>query len=330
MVKVQQPPSLWEKSVKFKSKMKILVTGGAGFVGSHVTQLLLNQDHSVTVVDNLSTGHKKAIDKRAIFIQTDLSDEVKLEQILPGHDVVIHMASYIEVEESVKKPVEFAENNIVGTVKLLESMRKTGVKKIVFSSSACVYGTPKKLPITEDDPLGEQENPYGITKISMEQFCILYHRLFGFDVVILRYFNPYGPGELHDPETHAIPNFIKATLVKKPIPLFWKGEQIRDFIYIEDLAESHVTTLTLSGLHIYNVGTETGVKVIDVIKKIFEIVGYEVPIDNRGKRKGDAWELVASSQKIRKELGWEAKVSLEEGLKKTTEFFKIHPHLSST
>ncbi len=302
--------------------MKVLVTGGAGFIGSHVNKLLLDQGHQVSVIDDLSKGHQAFLDPRATFHHISLEAQEKLEQILPGHDAVIHMASFIEVGESVKKPVEFAQNNIVGTVKLLEAMKKTQVKKMIFSSSACVYGKPNKLPITEDDPLGIQENPYGITKVTMEDFCELFHALHGFDVILLRYFNPYGPGELHEPETHAIPNFIKSTLNKTPIPLFWKGEQTRDFIYIDDLAEAHVLALTLSGLHIYNVGTQTGVKVIDVVRKIFEIVGYEVPIDDKGERKGDVPALVASSQKIQQELGWKAKVELEEGLRKTIEFFK--------
>lgn len=302
--------------------MKVLVTGGAGFIGSHVNKLLLDLGHQVTTIDDLSKGHQDSIDPRVNFHQISLENQVELEKILPGHDSVIHMASFIEVGESVKKPVEFAENNIVATVKLLEAMRNTGVKKMIFSSSACVYGKPTKVPITEEDPLGEQENPYGITKVTMEEFCKLYHTLHGFDVTLLRYFNPYGPGELHEPETHAIPNFVKAALSKQAIPLFWKGEQTRDFIYIDDLAEAHVLALPLTGLHKYNVGTEKGVKVIDVVKKIFELVGYEVPIDDKGERKGDVPALVASSEKIQKELGWNAKVNLDEGLKKTIEFFK--------
>ncbi|TSC88601.1 MAG: Uncharacterized protein G01um10147_97 [Microgenomates group bacterium Gr01-1014_7] len=308
--------------------MNILVTGGAGFIGSNVTKLLLDEGHSVTVVDNLSKGHKENIDQRATFVQADLLDQPKLEEILPETDAVIHMASLIEVGESVKKPVEFSENNIIGTVKLLEAMKNTGVKKIIFSSSACVYGTPSKLPITEDDPLGEQENPYGITKVTMEEFCILYHSLFNFDVIILRYFNPYGPGELHQPETHAIPNFIKAVLSKNPIPLFWKGEQIRDFIYIDDLAYAHILPLNLSGLHIYNVGTELGVKVINLVNTIFKLVGYETPINHKGEREGDVSSLVASSEKIKKELGWKAEINLEEGLRKTIDFYRSR--LSST
>ncbi len=305
--------------------MKVLVTGGAGFIGSHVNKLLLDGGHQVTVVDDLSKGHQDLIDPRVNFHQVSLKNQAELGKNLLGHDAVIHMASFIEVGESVKKPVEFTENNIVGTVKLLEAMKNTNVKKIIFSSSACVYGKPKKLPITEDDPLGKQENPYGITKVTMEEFCKLYHTLYGFNVTILRYFNPYGPGELHQPETHAIPNFIKSALTKTSIPLFWQGEQIRDFIYIEDLAEAHVLALkNLSGLHIYNVGTETGVKVIDVVRKIFQLLGYKVPIDNRGERKGDVPSLVASSEKIKRELGWQAKVDLEEGLKRTINFFKTH------
>lgn len=302
--------------------MKVLVTGGAGFIGSHVNKLLLEQGHEVTVIDDLSKGHQYLIDPRVSFQKISLDNQNELERVLSSHDAVIHMASFIEVGESVKKPVEFTQNNIVGTVKLLEAMRNTGVKKMIFSSSACVYGKPEKLPITENDPLGAQENPYGITKVTMEDFCELYHALCEFDVTLLRYFNPYGPGELHQPETHAIPNFIKATLSKAPIPLFWKGEQVRDFIYIDDLAQAHVLALNLSGLHIYNVGTETGVKIIDVVKKIFEIVGYEVPIDDKGERKGDVPALVASSEKIKRELGWNAKIGLDKGLRETINFFK--------
>lgn len=305
--------------------MKVFVTGGAGFIGSQVTKLLLDQGHEVTILDNLSHGHRDALDQRANFVEGDILDQEKFETYLIGHEAVIHMASLIEVGESVKKPIEFIENNILGTAKLLEAMRATNVKKLIFSSSACVYGTPAKLPITETDPLGVQENTYGITKVTMEQLCMLYQKLHNFDVIILRYFNPYGPGELHTPETHAIPNFIKAALEKKPIPLFWKGEQVRDFIYIDDLATAHVLPLNLSGLHIYNIGTEIGVKVIDVLKKIFEILGIEGQIKDLGERKGDVAQLVASSEKIKKELGWSAKVSLEEGLKKTTDFYRSHP-----
>lgn len=300
---------------------KILVTGGAGFIGGHVNNLLLQDGHDVVVLDNLSKGHKDQLDPKVQLVVGDIQDPQKTKEALKGIDAVIHMAGLIIVPESVEDPIKYYQNNVAGTVNLLQCMQKENVKKIIFSSSACVYGTPEKLPITEEAPL-HPDNPYGATKASVEAFLQAFNANFGFDVTILRYFNPYGPGELHEPETHAIPNFIKATLAKKPIPLYWKGEQTRDFIYIEDLARSHTQVLGLSGFNIFNVGTETGVKVKDVIDKIFEIVGYEVEIEDLGKRAGDVEANYASSAKLKKAVGWEAKVGLKEGLEKTINFFK--------
>lgn len=300
---------------------KVLVTGGAGFIGSHVTKILLDQGHEVIIFDNLSKGHEDSVDKRAKLIVGDIADPVKTKEALDGVDSVIHMAGLIVVPESVKDPIKYSQNNVLGSVNLFQSMRETGVKRIIFSSSACVYGTPDDLPIKEDAPL-HPDNPYGATKASIESFLQAYHANFGFDVTILRYFNPFGPGELHSPETHAIPNFIKAALSRKPIPLFWNGEQVRDFIYIGDLARAHTDVLNQDGFNIFNVGTETGVKVKDVVDKIFEIIGYDVPIENLGERPGDVAANYASSQKLHEAVGWQAKVSLEEGLKKTIDFFK--------
>lgn len=304
--------------------MHILVTGGAGFIGSHTTRLLLDSGHQVTVLDNLSLGKKELVDKRAKLVVADIADSPKVEEALKGIDAVIHMAGLIVVPDSVKDPIGYCNNNVLGTISLLESMRKTAVKKIIFSSSACVYGSPDNLPIKEDAPL-HPDNPYGASKASIEAFLQSYHACFNFDTIILRYFNPYGSGETHDPETHAIPNFIKSALAKKPIPLYWKGEQIRDFIYIDDLVQAHIDVLNLGGYHIFNVGTETGVKVKDTVDKIFGIVGFDVPVSDLGKREGDVEASYASSKKIEKEVGWKAKTSLEEGLKKTIEFYKSHP-----
>ncbi len=302
--------------------MKVVVTGGAGFIGSHVTKVLCDIGHEVTVIDNLSTGFEQLIDSRANFVQLDLANEKELVNALKGHEAVIHLAGFIEVAESVRQPLKFAENNINGSLHLLEAMRQAQVKKIIFSSSACVYGVPQNLPISESDPLGVQVNPYGVTKIAVENFCSVYWQIHGFDCVILRYFNPYGPGELHKPETHAIPNFIKAVLDKKPIPLYWQGKQVRDFIYVEDLAKAHASVLNLSGWHVFNVGTEVGVKVIDVLQTIFKVVGYEVPINDLGERKGDVPATYASALKLQKTVGWKAEVGLEEGLRRTIEFYK--------
>ena len=255
--------------------MKVLITGGAGFIGSHVGRQLLDAGHQVTVVDNLSRGHLDAVDSRACFVRADLADVDALTQTLAGHDAVIHMAALIEVNESVSDPLLFAENNIVNSVRLAEAMRSAGVNKIVFSSSATVYGVPKRLPILEDDPT-IAFNPYGATKLAMEACLSAYHFSFGFDVILLRYFNPYGPGERHQPESHAIPNFIRAALEGRPIPLYWNGEQVRDFIYIDDLAAAHTQVLGLSGLQVFNVGTESGVKIIDVVRAIERILGRKL------------------------------------------------------
>lgn len=297
---------------------KILVTGGAGFIGAHVTKLLLDAGHQVVVLDNLSTGHKEALDPRAKIVVGDIASPPKTS--LKNIDAIIHLAGLIIVPESVKDPAKYCQNNVLGTVSLLTLAKDTGVKKVIFSSSACVYGTPRKLPITEDAPLAP-DNPYGATKASIEVFLQAFHANFGLDVTILRYFNPYGPGEMHRPETHAIPNFIKAALAKSPIPLYWKGEQIRDFIYISDLAQAHIDVLPLSGFNIFNLGTQTGVKVKDVIREIFEIVGYQVPTRDLGQRPGDVAANYAASAKLKAAVGWQAKVNLTEGLKRTIDFY---------
>ena len=302
--------------------MKIIVTGGAGFIGSHIVKILLDEGHNVRIIDNLSRGFKELVDSRADFKKEDLSNQAKITELIKGYDGVIHLGNYIVVPESIENPVEYTENNVVNTVRILEAMRSVDVKKIIFSSSATVYGEPKNLPLKEDSQIAIQTNQYGASKVAMESFLGVYHKLYGFDVIILRYFNPYGPNELHSPETHAIPNFIKSTLKKKPIPMYWKGEQIRDFIYVEDLAKAHTKVLDVSGYEVFNIGTEEGTKVGDVVDTIFKILGYDVTIEDLGERKGDAKATYASSKKIESKVGWKAETSLEEGLKKTIEYFK--------
>src|SRR3989338_5297824 len=180
--------------------MHILVTGGAGFIGSHVARLLLDSGYKVTILDNLTSSDKGSIDPKAKLIIGDITDPQKTQAALDNIDAVIHMAGLIIVPESVKDPIKYCEKNVIGTVFLLEAMRKANVKRIMFSSSACVYGTPEKLPIKEDAPV-HPDNPYGASKASIETYLQTYNALFGFDSIILRYFNPYGPGENHRPET---------------------------------------------------------------------------------------------------------------------------------
>ena len=302
--------------------MRVLVTGGAGFIGSWVTRVLLEEQHEVTVVDNLSKGFASLVPKGARFIEGDLRDEDRLTEWLRGHDAVIHMAAFIEVARSVEEPVVFAENNILNSVRLLEAMRRAGVGKIVFSSSATVYGAPQSLPLRETDPLGVQSNPYGATKVSTEAFVATFNQLHDIDALVLRYFNPYGPNELHEPETHAIPNFITAALDRRPIPLYWKGDIVRDFIYVEDLARAHTAVLSLNGLQYFNIGSDTGTKIIDVLGEITDILEYHVDIEDLGERAGDVPATYASSDKIAAATGWRAQVGLREGLERTIEWFR--------
>jgi UDP-glucose 4-epimerase len=302
--------------------MRVFVTGGAGFLGSHVSSVLLQAGHEVTILDNLSSGHRELAPKGAALIRGDLKNEARLPGWLAGHDVVIHLAAMVAVPTSVAHPVAFTENNVVNTVRLLESMRIAGVRRIIFSSSATVYGLPKSLPLSEDDPLGLQSNPYGATKVSAEAFVAVYQRLHGFDATILRYFNPYGPNELCEPETHLIPNVVRAGLADEAVPIYWKGEQVRDFIYVEDLARAHVAVLEQTGLNYFNVGSEVGVKVKDVLDAVSDILGRPLRIDDLGDRPGDVPALYASSARLRKATGWRAEVGLEEGLRRTVEFFQ--------
>ena len=302
--------------------MRVLVTGGAGFIGSAITWTLLDDGHDVTILDNLSTGFRELAPEGARLIEGDLRDEEHLPGWVKGHDAVIHMAAFIEVARSVEQPLVFAENNILNSIRLLEAMRRAEVPKIIFSSSATVYGTPERLPIREDDPLGVQSNPYGATKVSTEAFVATYNALYGMDAIILRYFNPYGPNEMHQPETHAVPNFIRATLEKQPIPLYWKGEVVRDFIYVDDLARAHTAVLGLSGLDYFNVGSDTGTKIIDLLHTIFEVAGYELPIEDLGERPGDTPATYASSEKLAAATGWRPQVPLREGIERTVEWFR--------
>lgn len=301
--------------------MKILITGGAGFIGTHIAKLLLDQGHEVLIFDNLSRSDTKYLDPKVLFIRGDIKDSALLEKCLKNIDWVIHLAQFLDVEESVREPELYFQNNVLGTLNLLECMKKAGVGKIVFSSSACVYGDPKKLPLAEDTILAPA-NPYGACKVAVEALLSAYYKQYGFDVVVLRYFNPYGPKESHIPETHAIPKFIKAALLKKQLPLYWKGNQIRDFIYIEDLAKAHTAVFKLKGYQVFNIGTEKGVKINDIVNKLSDILGYKLEIEDLGERPGDVPANFASSAKFKKATGWKPKYTLRQGLEKTIDWFK--------
>ncbi len=301
--------------------MNILVTGGAGFIGSRVTAQLLAAGHTVTILDNITTGFKANVPAGAKLIEGDMRDTEAVAAAVQGQDAVIHLAAQAVVPESVADPRKAFDINLVGGQNLLDAMRQAGVNRLVHSSTAAVYGIPTKVPIAEDD-LKMPINPYGATKFAFEQILHAYHKSYGLNVVMFRYFNPYGPTEIHDPETHAIPNFIKATLTGKPIPLYWNGDQTRDFFFVEDIARAHVMGLKKDGFNVYNLGSGSGVVVRDVVDKIFEIAGVTTAVNDLGERAGDPPKLMADTTRVQKELGWKPEVSLEEGLKLTIDAFR--------
>jgi UDP-glucose 4-epimerase len=301
--------------------MKILVTGGAGFVGSRVVEYLLRDGHTVTVFDNLSTGFAHAVPDGASLVEGDLRDASAVSDAVEGHDAVIHLAAQALVPESVSDPQKAFDINLVGGFNLIEAMRKHGITRIVHSSTAAVYGNPEQVPIREDDrklPI----NPYGSTKLAFEALLHSYHAAYGFNVTMFRYFNPYGPTEHHEPETHAIPNFIRAALDGTPVPLYWKGEPIRDFFFVDDIARAHVMGLSRDGYNVYNLGSGDGVRVGDVVETIFSITGSRAEIADLGERPGDPMQLFADTSRANNELGWKPEVSIEEGLRLTVEAFK--------
>ena len=298
----------------------ILVTGGAGYIGSHVVRELLRQNRKPVVFDNLQTGHRDAA-KGALFIEGDLSDQKKLKETFQSHpiDTVIHLAADCLVGESVQNPVKYFNNNVKNGLNLLELMEEFNIRKFVFSSSAAVYGDPNTIPIREDHPC-LPTNPYGETKWILEKVLQAFHDGGKLDFISLRYFNAAGAnpdgqyGEDHFPETHLIPLVIKAALNGTSVPVFGTdyptpdGTCIRDYIHITDLARAHILALEkleqkrISG--IYNLGNENGFSVREVIETVGKISDREILSVDSTRRPGDPARLVASSKKIREELGW--------------------------
>ncbi len=299
--------------------MNVLVTGGAGYIGSVVVEELLKNSHRVVVLDNLSMGHRDAVDVRARLIEGDLRDRQLVEQTLTENNIeaVIHMAASSLVGESVQFPEKYYDNNVVAGKVLLQAMRATNVQKMVFSSTAAVYGEPERQPIVETDKL-EPTNPYGETKLEFENELRRHHEENGLNYASLRYFNAAGAsarcGEMHNPETHLIPLLLQAALGKLPhINIMGDdyptrdGTCVRDYIHVIDLARAHVLALNHldSGASIYNLGCGgAGYTVREVIDAVREVTGLQIPEVVAGRRPGDPAVLIASSNKISRELGW--------------------------
>lgn len=307
--------------------MSILVLGGAGYIGSHAVDQLINKGYDVVVVDNLLTGHKKAIHEKARFYQGDIRDKGFMQEVFKKESIdgVIHFAANSLVGESVEKPLMYFNNNVYGTQVVLEVMEEFGVKTIVFSSTAATYGEPKEMPIVESMPTNP-ENPYGESKLMMEKIMKWCDNAYGIRYVALRYFNVAGAksdasiGEDHDPETHLIPIILQTALGQREYLGIYgddydtpDGTCIRDYVYIEDLIAAHIAALDYlqkgNESNIFNLGSNNGYSVKEMLEAAREVTEKEIPAKILPRRAGDPSRLVASSEKAKNILGWQPKTT---------------------
>lgn len=302
--------------------MNILVVGGAGYIGSHVVKQLADTEHQIVVLDNLQTGHEQAVTKPATFIHGDVRDKSLLKKLFAEYsfDVVFHFAANSSVEESMKDPLLYFNNNVSGLITLLEIMNEFSVKTIIFSSTAAVYGDTSESMITENSEI-TPKNPYGESKYMMEKIIQWCHTAYGISYVVLRYFNVAGAdltgliGEDHRPETHLIPIVLEVPMGKRDaITIFGNdydtndGTTVRDYVHVVDLADAHLSAMAylLEGNEstIFNVGSSVGFSTLEIIQKIEEQTKKTIPINYGERRKGDPHSLIASSEKIKDVLGW--------------------------
>ncbi len=300
--------------------MKILVTGGAGYIGSVTAEELLAEGHQVVVYDSLYKGFAEAVPVGATFVQGELADCAAIQAALQSHEIeaVMHFAADSQVGESVVKPAKYFRNNVVNTLNLLDAMVELEIKHFIISSTAAVYGEPERTPITEDFSL-QPTNPYGESKLTIERMLAWYGRAYGLRWASLRYFNAAGAsatrGELHHPESHLIPVILQVALGQRsqlevygddyPTP---DGTSVRDYVHVVDLAQAHILALKGQAERegaIYNLGSGVGFSVKQVIEVCRAVTGRQIAVSYRARRPGDPAVLVASSEKIRRELGWQ-------------------------
>jgi UDP-glucose 4-epimerase len=319
--------------------MRLLVTGGAGYIGSVVAALLLGRGHEVTVLDSLERGHAAAIPAGAEFVQAELTDPAAVRAAIePGYDAALHFAALALVGESIAHPERYWAVNVCGTRNLLDALRETGCDRLVFSSTCATYGTPDRVPIDETAPTSPQ-SPYGTSKLAVDTMISDEAAAHGLNAVSLRYFNVAGAsgglGEDHEPETHLIPNVLRAALGQRDrVDVLGTdyptrdGTAIRDYVHVEDLAEAHVLALEGGGPgqhRIYNLGSGDGYSVREVIETARSVTGVDIPVRETDRRPGDPPELVASSAKICAELGWEPHKDLEAMIEDAWTWHQAHP-----
>lgn len=303
----------------------VMVAGGAGYIGSHMVHQLIEQGYDVVVVDNLSTGHPKAINPKARFYKGDTRDANFLSSVLDKEDIdtIIHMDAFSIVPESVKDPLKYFDNNVIGMIRLLEAMQKHGVKRIIFSSTAAVFGNPERIPIKDGDRK-DPINPYGESKLMMEKIMKWVDKAYGIKFVALRYFNAAGAladgsiGEDHHPETHLIPIILNTAIgQQKTLKIYGDdydtpdGTNIRDYVHIVDLADAHILAMKYlqagNDSASFNLGSSTGFSVKQIVDTARKVTGKEIPAEIAPRRGGDPDKLVADSTKAREVLGWKPK-----------------------
>ena len=306
--------------------MKVLVTGGAGFIGSHVVDAYLEAGHEVVVIDDLSHGKRENVPPYLQFYHLDIRDKTQLRLLfqLEGFDVVVHQAALANVRESMERPDVYAEVNIIGSINLLEASKDFGVKRFIYASTGgAVYGEPLYLPVTEEHPINPLD-PYGASKHTVEHYLYLYHANYGLPYVVLRYPNVYGPRQDPFGEAGVIAIFTGRMLAGQPVTINGDGTQQRDFVYVGDVARANLLALTRGDNGIFNLGTGKPVDVNTIFAKLKELTGYPHEANYGPAKKGEVYRIYLDASKAKASLGWEPQVDFDEGLRLTVEYFEKH------
>ena len=305
--------------------MKIAVTGGAGFIGSHVVDVLIQAGHQVSIIDNLwehGGGQPENVNPLANFHRMDIRDAA-LQQVFEEErpDVICHLAAQHSVKISTDDPAHDADVNIIGLINILQNATRFGVRKIIFSSSGATYGTVEKMPVDENT-IQRPESPYGITKMSSEFYLRFWKQMHGLDFTILRYGNVYGPRQDPLGEAGVIAIFARHILLNEPVRIDWDGEQQKDYVYVQDVARANLCALTAGDGDVYCIASGKGTSVNTLYKSLANEIGHEVEIRRAPKRPGDIYLTYFDCSKAERELEWKAEVGLEEGLRLTVNSFK--------
>lgn len=302
-------------------KRKYLVIGGAGFIGSRLVKHLCDSGDEVIVVDDLSFGMRSLVDSRSQFIQCSMRDLASYRREIRGCSAAFLLAARSIITTSYTNPLSYIDTNITDfSVSLLEIIRAE-IPQVVFSSSASVYGYTDTDLITEATPK-QPMTVYGATKSAGEELLAGFYGAYGLNSVALRYFNAYGPNDLQEPVTRAVPAWIRAGLLRQPIELFWGGEQVRDYVFVDDIARAHIACLNTIGHVRYNIGTGKGVRMADLVGCVERALGTTLNVIHAGERRGDPMRLVASNDLVRNRTGWTPQVSLEDGMAQTVDFYR--------